>query len=40
MNPYNPANFTGNTATINQGTAGPDGGNYGSDVILLMNCFY
>jgi hypothetical protein len=32
-------NFTGNPDTIDQGTAGPYGGNYGSNVVDLMNCF-
>jgi len=37
MNPYKPGNFTGNPNTIDKGTAG---GNYGSNIMNLMNnCF-
>jgi len=43
MGVFNPStgrpNFTGNPGTIDQGTAGPNGGNYGSNVVALMNCF-
>jgi len=37
MNPYKPGNFTGNPNTIDSGTTG---GNYGSNVVQLMNCFH
>jgi hypothetical protein len=37
MNPYKPGNFTGNPNTIDGGTAG---GNYGSNVLQLMDCFH
>jgi hypothetical protein len=37
MNPYNPKNFTGNPNTIDDGTAN---GNYGSNVVQIMeHCF-
>jgi hypothetical protein len=36
MNPYNPNNFTGNPATIDNGTTN---NNYGGDILLLMHCF-
>src|SRR5579883_1795254 len=37
MNPYKPGNFTGNPNTIDDGTAH---GNYGSNVMQLINCFH